>query len=57
MNNYYNIIGDIHGRTCWKDLVREDCVNIFVGDYFDPYDGIQFEERSLEHTMARSLPP
>ena len=35
--NSYNIIGDIHGRTCWKNLVREDCVNIFVGDYFDPY--------------------
>ena len=34
----YNIIGDIHGRTCWKNLVREDCVNIFVGDYFDPYE-------------------
>lgn len=44
MNTNYNIIGDIHGRTCWKELVQEDCVNIFVGDYFDPYDGIQFEE-------------
>ena len=31
----YNIIGDIHARTCWKTLMREDCVNIFVGDYFD----------------------
>lgn len=33
----YNIIGDIHGRTCWNRLVREDCVNVFMGDYFDPY--------------------
>ena len=33
----YNIIGDIHGRTSWKDLVDETCINIFVGDYFDPY--------------------
>ena len=40
----FNIIGDIHGRTCWKDLVREDCVNIFVGDYFDPYDDIPYEQ-------------
>ena len=34
-NLSYNIIGDIHARTCWKNLMREDCVNIFVGDYFD----------------------
>lgn len=40
----YNIIGDIHGRTCWKNLVREDCVNIFVGDYFDPYEYVPDEE-------------
>lgn len=38
----YNIIGDIHGRTNWKELVNEDCINIFVGDYFDPYDWISF---------------
>ena len=40
----YNIIGDIHGRTIWKELVREDCINIFVGDYFSPYDNISFED-------------
>ena len=45
IKNSYNIIGDIHGRTCWKNLVREDCVNIFVGDYFDPYEYIPQEER------------
>lgn len=33
----YNIIGDIHGRTSWRDLVIDDGVNIFVGDYFSPY--------------------
>ena len=33
----YNIIGDIHGRTSWKELVIEDGINIFVGDYFSPY--------------------
>ena len=38
--NCYNIIGDIHGRTCWQQLVRTDAVNIFVGDYFDPYEPI-----------------
>lgn len=41
--NHYNIIGDIHGRTCWKELVKDDCVNIFVGDYFDPYEYIPYE--------------
>lgn len=41
----YNIIGDIHGRTGWKDLVREDCINIFVGDYFSPYEPIKFEDQ------------
>lgn len=40
----YNIIGDIHGRTIWKELVREDYINIFVGDYFSPYDRIDFED-------------
>ena len=40
----YNIIGDIHGRTSWKDLVDETCVNIFVGDYFDPYTPIPFPD-------------
>lgn len=34
----YNIIGDIHGRTVWRDLVVDDGVNIFLGDYFSPYD-------------------
>jgi len=40
----YNVIGDIHGRDAWKKLVLEDAVNIFVGDYFDPYDPYTFEE-------------
>ena len=39
----YNIIGDIHGRTSWKELVQDECINIFVGDYFDPYDAIPHE--------------
>ena len=39
----YNIIGDIHGRTCWKELVKDDCVNIFVGDYLDPYEQVPYE--------------
>jgi hypothetical protein len=45
MTTKYNIVGDIHARTCWKNLVREDCVNIFVGDYFDPYEYVPQIER------------
>ena len=42
----YNIIGDTHGRTKWKDLVLSDAVNVFVGDYFSPYrqEGIYFDD-------------
>lgn len=34
------IIGDIHGRTIWKEIVKrnEDADHfVFLGDYFDPY--------------------
>ena len=41
----YNIIGDIHSRDVWKKLVREDCVNVFVGDYFSPYEYHTFNEQ------------
>lgn len=34
----YNFIGDIHGRTNWKPLIKKDAVNIFLGDYFSPYN-------------------
>ena len=41
-----NIIGDIHGLDCWKQLVCEDATNIFVGDYFDSKDG-KSQEQSI----------
>ena len=40
----YNIIGDIHGRTNWKQLVDADAVNVFLGDYFDPHDKISVDK-------------
>lgn len=49
----YNIIGDIHGRTNWKGLVSEDFINIFVGDYFDPYTFIPFVE--LQHNFQEII--
>lgn len=39
----FNVIGDIHGRNNWKNLIDINAINIFVGDYFDPYDKISFE--------------
>lgn len=44
MNTHYNIIGDIHGRTCWKELVQDDCINIFAGDYLDPYEDMPYDD-------------
>ena len=40
----YNIIGDIHGRKTWKTLVDKNHINVFVGDYFDPYCSWPFEQ-------------
>jgi len=48
----YNIIGDIHGRDAWKRLVMEDAVNIFLGDYFDPY---QYEGTRNADAVAENL--
>ena len=44
MKTNYNIIGDIHGRTSWKELVTDSGINIFVGDYFDPYERIPHQQ-------------
>lgn len=41
----HNIIGDIHGRDCWKRLVNAKLINVFIGDYFDPYTySISFDD-------------
>lgn len=33
-------IGDIHGRSIWKDIIRNETPDrvVFVGDYFDSFD-------------------
>ena len=35
----YVCIGDIHGRTVWKEIIdnNPNSVFIFMGDYLDPY--------------------
>ena len=40
----YNIIGDIHGRDTWKRLVDDNCINVFIGDYFDPYQDFTIKD-------------
>lgn len=41
----YNIIGDLHGMDVWKSLVKDDCINVFIGDFFDPYtSAISYEK-------------
>jgi len=36
------VFGDIHGLTCWKEVVNENpgCRYIFLGDYIDPYEPV-----------------
>ncbi|MBQ5957793.1 MAG: metallophosphoesterase [Bacteroidales bacterium] len=40
----FNNIGDIHGQDSWKRLVDEGSINVFVGDYFDPYLDLNIED-------------
>lgn len=48
----YNVIGDIHGRRTWENLVINDGINIFVGDYFAPY---VFAKPGKETVRAKTL--
>jgi hypothetical protein len=37
------IIGDVHGLTYWKEVVKNNpaCRYVFLGDYLDPYEEIE----------------
>ena len=41
------VLGDIHGRDCWKDIIeRENPDNvIFLGDYVSSHEGISIEDQ------------
>ena len=44
MNKYTIVIGDVHGRVNWRQLVyplRDDCTYVFLGDFSDPYYSIE----------------
>jgi hypothetical protein len=40
------IIGDVHGSTYWKNVIKEkpNCRYLFLGDYLDPYEEIGAKE-------------
>ena len=40
------ILGDIHGRDCWKQIVASENPDrvIFIGDYFDSFDNTAVEQ-------------
>lgn len=41
------VIGDIHGETFWQEIVKQESNldrMVFMGDYFDPYREISFDE-------------
>ena len=40
------IIGDTHGRDCWKQIVASESPDrvIFIGDYFDSFDNTAVEQ-------------
>lgn len=51
----YNLIGDIHGRNSWRQLVRTDMINIFLGDYLDPYDRDDLQAASAEYDNLQDI--
>lgn len=51
----YNLIGDIHGRNSWRQLVRTDMINIFLGDYLDPYDRDDLQAVSAEYDNLQDI--
>ena len=40
------VIGDVHGLTTWKDVVKnhQGSQFVFLGDYCDPYEDIEPDE-------------
>lgn len=50
MNMSYNkelILGDIHGRTCWKDIIKKEQPDhvIFLGDYVTTHEHVSAEQQ------------
>lgn len=43
----YLVIGDIHGRTIWKDIIEKENPDkiIFLGDYVSTHENISAAEQ------------
>ena len=41
------VLGDIHGRTCWADIIKKENPNkvIFLGDYVSTHDDISEDQQ------------
>ena len=41
----YLVIGDIHGKTIWKDIIKKENPDrvVFLGDYVSTHDNISSE--------------
>ena len=52
----YLVIGDIHGRTIWKDIIEKENPDkvIFLGDYVSTHDDISSTQQinNLEEILA-----
>lgn len=50
------ILGDIHGRTIWKDIIKKENPDkiIFLGDYVSTHEGISSEQQisNLEEILS-----
>lgn len=42
------VLGDIHGRSCWKEILQQNAFDqvVFMGDYFDSKEGIAPEQQA-----------
>ena len=48
-------IGDVHGLTCWKEIIEEHPAHkiVFLGDYLDPYK--ELSHTDLMHNLSEII--
>ena len=48
------VIGDLHGRDCWKDVIDREGINkvIFIGDYCDSFD---YSDIEILHNLNKII--
>ena len=45
------VLGDIHGRTIWKDIIdlEQPDLTIFLGDYVSTHDHVITEQNQIDN--------